>query len=173
MKMHKFQIFEKLIRLAVDAYNDLRIGTISGRSWPARHLSNLHASNQVARLQNSISMEAENFQSFNPSSNDLHYISPQIYAEMCHVIGDIELEKLKNLVTQSSSIGIQIDCSQNQMKCDIKHMTGRLWVDDEFKTVLLGIFEPAGRGLLESVRSIFQIIRVELKTEVFVEVLKY
>jgi len=140
LKTSNYRLCEKLVYLAVDVYNDLKIGTISARSWPSRFLASVHAQQQVSRMSSSQQDDSHPFTSFVPDSAHLQYLSPDKYIEMSNILGKIELERLKSDIELSTCIGIQIDGSQDRTACDIKHLTSRLWVKGQMKTVFLGIY---------------------------------
>ena len=99
---------EKLVRLAVDVYNDMRVGTLSARSWPSRYLAHLHSSSQISRLKSQNISQSSEFHSFNPESSDLQYLSPQKYSEMCDVMGKLESEKLKCKIDGMAHIHVHV-----------------------------------------------------------------
>ena len=78
---------------AVDVYNDSKLLTPAASSWPSRSLAQLHADTQFKIYGNTDGDAA--FSQFQPTAVDLHYRDPVQYAEMLHIEGDMEREKLK------------------------------------------------------------------------------
>ena len=83
-KWHSEQL-KFLVRIAVDAYNDSQVETLSARSWPSRLLSQDH-SNYVLQHFESKGWDSE-WMPFQPLASTYHYRDPLIYAETRKIIG--------------------------------------------------------------------------------------
>ena len=80
--------------MAVDVYNGSTLSTPEAAwSWPSRSLAQLNTDAQFKIYGNADGDAAVS--QFQPSAVDLHYHDPVHYAEMLHIEGEMEREKLK------------------------------------------------------------------------------
>ena len=79
LKKHNADELPKLIRLALDVYNDTLCETTSGYSWPSRSLTSIRAEQIVSHLQENWSAKIPEFK---PTGLDMHYRSTKVHYEM-------------------------------------------------------------------------------------------
>ena len=153
-----------LVRIAVDAYNDSQVETISARSWPSRSLSVEH-SNHVLRQFESEGWGTD-FVPFDPPASTYHYRDPVIYAELRNIIGRLEMKKVAQLLKDCLCYSVQIDGSTDKQQVDSKFITARYVPCNEVSvnTVFLGIASSelgGAEGLLDSFTTCIESIAVE------------
>lgn len=83
---------QALVRIAIDAYNDSQVETVSARSWPSRSLAVEH-SNHVWHHFESQGWDAD-FVPFYPLASCYHYRDPVLYAELRNIISKLEMKKV-------------------------------------------------------------------------------
>ena len=139
MKNGKAETLEFLLCLAVDAYNDCRVETLSARSWPSRSLVIEHSNNLLHAFGND-GWDAE-FVPFNHPGSLYHYRDPVTYAEIRDIIGQQEMKKSSELLEDCLCCSVQIDGSANRQQVDSKFITARFVPLEEVSvnTVFLGI----------------------------------
>ena len=89
MKKCTTETLEFLVRMAVDAYNDCQVETLS---WPSRSLESEH-SNNLVRIFRSEGWDTE-FVPFNTLGSLYHYRDPVTFAEMRDIIAQLEIKKI-------------------------------------------------------------------------------
>lgn len=150
LKKHRTHELIKLIRLAMDVYNDTLCETASGYSWPSRSLTSIRAEEIINILQQDWGSDLPEFK---PTGMDIHYRSTDVYYEMLDCIAE---EFKKNMISELSScdgFGIQIDGSSDRQQLGIKFITARIVKDGECKTRFVAAVEPqlnGSKGLLEA-----------------------
>jgi hypothetical protein len=142
-----------LVRIAIDAYNDSQVETLSARSWPSRSLAVEH-SNHVLHHFESQGWDAD-FVPFDPPASCYHYRDPMLYAEIRNIIAKQEMKKVAQLLKDCLCYSVQIDGSADKQQVDSKFITARYVPCDEVsvKTVFLGIASSdlgGAEGLLDS-----------------------
>ena len=154
-KWHSEQL-KFLVRIAVDAYNDSQVETLSARSWPSRSLSQDH-SNYVLQHFESKGWDSE-FEPFQPLASTYHYRDPLIYAEMRKIIGTQVMKQVAQCLKDCLCYSVQIDGSTDKQQVDSKFITARYVPFNEVSvnTVFLGIASSelgGAEGLLDSFKS--------------------
>lgn len=140
-----------LIHMAVDAYNDSKILTPSAWSWPSRSLAQMHSS---SLFQSQYCSPLP----FMPSGISLHYRDPMTYAEMLHIIGDIERKKLAAELKDCIRFSIQVDGSLDMKQQDKKFVMIRFNTEAaplNIITKFVGVVqndERGANGLLKAVK---------------------
>ncbi|CAB4034784.1 E3 SUMO- ligase KIAA1586-like isoform X3 [Paramuricea clavata] len=142
-----------LVCIAIDAYNDSQVETLSARSWPSRSLAVEH-SNHVLHHFESQGWDAD-FVPFDPPASCYHYRDPMLYAEIRNIIAKQEMKKVAQLLKDCLCYSVQIDGSADKLQVDSKFITARYVPCDEVsvKTVFLGIASSdlgGAEGLLDS-----------------------
>ena len=153
MKKSKAETLNFLIHLAVDAYNDAQVETISARSWPSRSLAGEH-SNHLVRLFSKEGWDS-NFVPYNQPASLYHYRDPVTYGETQEIIGKLEMKHVADCLKDCLCYSVQIDGSTDKQQIDSKFVTARYVPVDEVcvKTVFLGISSSdlsGADGLLDS-----------------------
>jgi len=167
LKNHRSQVINQLIHLCIDVYNDSMIETVSARSWPSRSLANMMASSIQAQLQENWEAEITSFQ---PSQSELHYRDPMIYAEMLHILGDMERKKIGGLISRSLCYSIQIDGSTDRQNRDNKFLICRYALPEspaEIHNAFVGVTqteEHGAQGLLQAVKVLTDAAGISLQT---------
>jgi hypothetical protein len=118
LKSNDPNVIQTLIHMAVDVYNDSKLLTPAASSWPSRSLAQLHADTQFKIYGNTDGDAA--FSQFQPTAVDLHYRDPVHYAEILHIEGDMEREKLKEELQNCLRFAVQVDGSVDTKQQDKK-----------------------------------------------------
>ena len=113
MKNCKAETLEFLLRLAVDAYNDCRVETLSARRLPSRSLAIEHLIIYCGSLE-----MKDRIQSLFLSTSPALYITT--CAEMRDIIGQQEMKKTSELWKDCLCYSAQIDCSADRQQVDSK-----------------------------------------------------
>ena len=164
MKKCKAETLEFILCLAVDAYNDCRVETVSARSWPSRSLAIEH-SNNLLRVFGNKGWDTE-FVPFNQPGSLYHYRDPVAYAEMRDIIGQLKMKKTSELLKDCLCYSVQIDGSADRQQVDSKFITARFVPPEEVSvmTVFLGISTSdlgGAAGLLDAFVSCLNDVKVE------------
>lgn len=114
---------DSLIKMFYHIYNDAKVLTLSANSYPSRSLTEMAAQNLINSI-NSDGFDTE-FTPFEPSINQLHYQSPQMYKKMLTYIGDAEMLKLKEEIESCLCLSVQQDGSVDKKQRDNKYVTIR------------------------------------------------
>ena len=118
LKSNDLNVIQTLIHMAVDVYNDSKLLTPAAWSWPSRSLAQLHADTQFKIYGNTDGDAA--FSQFQPPAVDLHYRDPVHYAEILHIEGDMERERLKEELQNCLRFAVQVDGSVDTKQQDKK-----------------------------------------------------
>ena len=156
LKKYCSQEVEKLIRLAMDAYNDTMCETVSGFSWPSRNLTNARSSQLVSQF--SCDWDSK-ISSFEPTGFDMHYTSTDTYYDMISCIAEIFKSEVLNELQESDGFGVQIDGSTDRQQLGVKFVMARIVKDGKISTRFLGAVEPEQKGasgLLEALGQALQ-----------------
>ena len=124
---HDPGVVRSLVHMAIDAYNDSKLLTQSAWSWPSRSLAQLHAEQQYKKYGESDVA----FTRYEPTPTELHYRDPVHYAEMLHIIGGIEREKLKKDLQSCLRFSVQINGSVDGKQQDKKFVFVRFSKKDD------------------------------------------
>ena len=135
--------------MAVDVYDDSKLLTSAAWSWPSRSLSQLHAEEQFVKYMNDSPEGGMQFSEFQPQAIQLHYRDPVHYAEMLHIQGDLERQKLNEGIRTRLRFAVQIDGSVDTKQQDKKFVFVRLNFEENpllIQTRLVSVKQVEKRG---------------------------
>lgn len=140
---YRVQEVKKLVKLAMDVYNDTMCETVSAFSWPSRSLT----SELSDRLLEQFSEDWDSpYTSFTPTGLEMHYRDPDIYFEMLRCIADKVKEATLQKIKSCDGYGVQIDGSSDRQQLGVKFVTARVIKNHEMFTVFVAAMEPVGKG---------------------------
>ena len=125
LQNHDPSIVRTLTHMAVDVYNDSKLLTSAVWSWPSRSLSQLHAEEQFIKYTNDSPEGGIKFSEFQSQAIQLHYRDPGHYAEMLHIQGDLERQKLNEELRTCLRFAVQVDGSVDTKQQDKKFVLVR------------------------------------------------
>lgn len=143
VKKHRSHEVGKLIRMAMDIYNDTMSETVSGYSWPSRNLTNERSSQLVNLFSNDWNTTVHPFV---PTGMDMHYTNTDSYYEMLACIAEVLKSDALKQVQESDGFGVQIDGSSDRQQLGVKFVTARIVKNGSISTHFLGAVEPHEKG---------------------------
>lgn len=155
---HKDEVFEILIRMCLDVYNDCISERNSSYSWPSRSLTHLAANSFLGHVQ-AHGIDAD-FVEYEPSPSDLHYRDPVFYGQMVSCIGKVEQKKLRDTISECVAFTIQVDGSLSKQMRDNKFISCRVLTPrNELQSLFLYVGSPESNGA----KGIFEVVQIALE----------